>query len=564
MLFSVRVPNSRCVFQQRPNGEKQNGFSVLLQNATKSSQISLKELVEYFKESAFIEEEHHKHLSKLISKIASFGTVGSASPIWSTIRLNAEKSAQIHLNFSQKLQDVIKDAAKFTDEHQKCQKQLKENEAKTNEAVNLMQTTTTCLQKSKETYTSRCIEHEKLKRENAPSKEMTKSESKMKKSADEYRQYVEKYGKIRDLFEERMNTSCKNFQQFETNYLLQYKQLLINYTTTCQSFRALVDQAATEFNDQVLNLDVQELMAKFVDSKGTGSEKPAYLIFEEPDLTAISPKNEPINNGLENSNATNSALLPSPSVNLLDLSPQTPPPLPLIPNSGAAETDLTVLSGYSSNLVGVAQLAERRMFKSSSNIGGNSLKSSLTTPSPSTEDAPVVGNETGFLRKVIKKKKDATESGSFDASKSNEDAESTKRKSMSNSEYNALDEDDDQFSMKKFKTLKIKQKDEKSISASVDQLKDAVKELNFSNLTLKSSNRSTAAFGGPMRVSIGDRSFDESSTQKPPAKFLRAAKTGDDRFNVRLFAGGGFNDDFSSPLSNAGQQNVKNRKNLNF
>lgn len=59
---------------------------------------------------------------------------------------------------------------------------MREAESKTMEAVNLMQTTTTCLQKAKENYAARCLEHEKLKKENAPAKEISKSDNRLKKA----------------------------------------------------------------------------------------------------------------------------------------------------------------------------------------------------------------------------------------------------------------------------------------------------------------------------------------------------------------------------------------------
>lgn len=66
--------------------------------------------------------------------------------------------------------------------------------------------------------------------------------------AEEYKQYVDKYGKVRDNYEQRMISSCKvrkqqldaiqhgsqktslqNFQEYEANHLNQMKQLVINY-----------------------------------------------------------------------------------------------------------------------------------------------------------------------------------------------------------------------------------------------------------------------------------------------------------------------------------------------
>lgn len=68
--------------------------------------------------------------------------------------------------------DLSKDLIKYHDDLVKSRKRVKEQDVV--DAVNLMQTTTTCLQKAKETYSQRCQELLAMKNENAQAKDLAK------------------------------------------------------------------------------------------------------------------------------------------------------------------------------------------------------------------------------------------------------------------------------------------------------------------------------------------------------------------------------------------------------
>lgn len=64
------------------------------------------------------------------------------------------------------------------------------------------------------------------------------AENKLAKSRDEYKSYVEKYGRVRDDFEEKMIKATRLFQAHDEAYLLQMKAFLAIFA------RALNDSAA--------------------------------------------------------------------------------------------------------------------------------------------------------------------------------------------------------------------------------------------------------------------------------------------------------------------------------
>lgn len=128
-----------------------------------------------------------------------------------------------------KLTDLVKEVVKYTDELHRTHKKVKEDEANTLDSVKTIQDTTSLLQKSKELYKQRCLELERLKRDNAHPKDLEKSEAKFKKAQEEYKNLVDKYCNVRDDFEKKMTLTSKHFQEVESAHLRQMRQFVETY-----------------------------------------------------------------------------------------------------------------------------------------------------------------------------------------------------------------------------------------------------------------------------------------------------------------------------------------------
>jgi len=109
----------------------------------------------------------------------------------------------------QKIQEIVKELAKYADDLQKKYKTVKDEEAGTLEVVQLIQVTTLSAQKAKEVYFQRASELEKLQKDNASQKDIEKAEVKTKKAYEDYKTWVEKYSVCRDDFERKMMLACK-------------------------------------------------------------------------------------------------------------------------------------------------------------------------------------------------------------------------------------------------------------------------------------------------------------------------------------------------------------------
>ncbi|XP_012520083.1 PREDICTED: F-BAR domain only protein 2 [Propithecus coquereli] len=230
-------------------GEKNSGFDVLYHNM-KHGQISTKELADFVRERATIEEAYSRSMTKLAKSASNYSQLGTFAPVWDVFRTSTEKLANCHLDLVRKLQELIKEVQKYGEEQVKSHKKTKEEVAGTLEAVQTIQSITQALQKAKENYNAKCVEQERLKKEGATQREIEKAAVKSKKATDTYKLYVEKYALAKADFEQKMTETA---------------------------------QVHEEFINNMANTTVESLIQKFAESKGTGKERPGLIEFEECD-----------------------------------------------------------------------------------------------------------------------------------------------------------------------------------------------------------------------------------------------------------------------------------------
>ncbi|XP_019904699.3 F-BAR domain only protein 1 isoform X2 [Esox lucius] len=269
-------------------GEKNAGFDVLYHNM-KHGQIATKELAEFVRERAAIEETYSKSMSKL-AKMASNGSpLGTFAPMWDVFRVSSDKLALCHLELMRKLNDLIRDINKYGDEQVKVHRRTKEEQVGTLEAVQAVQVQSVHLQKSREGYHAKCIELERQRKEGAPQKELEKAELKSKKAAESFAVCIEKYNRVGGDFEQKMTESAQKFQDIEEAHLRQMKQLIKGYSHSIEDTYVQVGQVHEEFKQNVENIGIDNLIQKFSEQKGTGKDRPALVGFEEY-MTALVPE----------------------------------------------------------------------------------------------------------------------------------------------------------------------------------------------------------------------------------------------------------------------------------
>ncbi|XP_072462419.1 F-BAR domain only protein 2 isoform X3 [Notamacropus eugenii] len=267
-------------------GERNNGFDVLYHNM-KHGQISTKELADFVRERATIEEAYSRSMTKLAKSASNYTQLGTFAPVWDVFKSSTEKLASCHLELVRKLQELIKEVQKYGEEQVRAHKKTKEEVAGTLEAVQNIQSITQGLQKSKENYNAKCLEQERLKKEGATQREIEKAAIKSKKATDTYKLYVEKYATAKSDFEQKMTETAQKFQDIEETHLIHIKEIIESLSKAIQEIHLQIGQIHEEFINNIANTTVEGLIQKFAESKGTGKERPGLIEFEECDVASM-------------------------------------------------------------------------------------------------------------------------------------------------------------------------------------------------------------------------------------------------------------------------------------
>ncbi|NXH16600.1 FCHO2 protein, partial [Bucco capensis] len=266
-------------------GERNNGFDVLYHNM-KHGHSSTKDLADFIRERATIEEVYSRAMTKLAKSASNYTQLGTFAPVWDVFKTSTEKLASCHLDLVRRLQDLIKEVHKYGDEQVKAYKKTKEDVSGTLEAVQNIQSITQTLQKSKENYNAKCVEQERLKKEGATQREIDKAAVKSKKATDTYKLYVEKYAALKSDFEQKMTETAQKFQDIEEMHLLRMKEIIESFSNTIKEIHLQIGEVHEEFINNMTNTTVENLIQKFAESKGTGKERPGPIEFEECDTSS--------------------------------------------------------------------------------------------------------------------------------------------------------------------------------------------------------------------------------------------------------------------------------------
>ncbi|KAM6306872.1 F-BAR domain only protein 2-like [Podargus strigoides] len=260
-------------------GERNNGFDVLYHNM-KHGHLSTKDLADFIRERAMIEEAYSRSMTKLVKSASSYTQLGTFAPVWDVFKTSTEKLARCHLDLVRRLQELLKEVHKYGDEQIKTYKKTKEDVSGTLEAVQNIQSITQALQKSKENYNMKCVEQERLKKEGATQREVDKAAVKLKKATDTYKLYVEKYAAVKSVFEQKMTETAQKFQDSEETHLLHMKEIIESLLNTIKEIHLQIGEVHEEFINNMTNTTVGSLIQKFAESKGTGKERPGRIEFE--------------------------------------------------------------------------------------------------------------------------------------------------------------------------------------------------------------------------------------------------------------------------------------------
>ncbi|XP_050965455.1 F-BAR domain only protein 2 isoform X2 [Labeo rohita] len=273
-------------------GDKNSGFDVLYHNM-KHGQISSKELSDFIRERATIEEAYSRSMTKLAKTASNCSQLGTFAPVWDVFKQSTEKLAACHMELVRKLQELIKEVQKYVEEQAKNHKKTKEEVSSTLEAVQNIQSVSQALQKSKENYINKTLEQERMRKEGATQRDLDKAGLKVKKATETYKSYVEKYATAKTEFEQRMTETAQKFQGIEEEHVLRMQEIIHSYCQSVEETHIQIGEVQEEFVKNMENTSVESLIQKLAESKGTGKERPGPIEFEECNVSVATEGAKP-------------------------------------------------------------------------------------------------------------------------------------------------------------------------------------------------------------------------------------------------------------------------------
>ncbi|KAL3102015.1 hypothetical protein niasHS_003424 [Heterodera schachtii] len=301
-------------------GDKHIGYSVLYENMKKGEE-SVHELLTFLKERVNMEDDLFKSLGKSLHRVNGYISNNSGFvDAWKLAKETLELWTEIQSSTLRNLNDLLKEVARYQEELARMRKRAKD--ADTLETINLMQTTTTCLQKARDTFNQRSTEVVSLKQSNkewtaASTKEYLRARNKLNKAHEEYKQYMDKYSQIRDTFEERVSQAARSFQEHDRLHLLQMKSFFTQMAKCLENAHGANAQVSATLRQRVeQNINVEQMMFRFIEEKGTGTEPPQKLQWTNadelpPELDVVSCVQS------QSSSSNSSAIVPNFSGNQL-------------------------------------------------------------------------------------------------------------------------------------------------------------------------------------------------------------------------------------------------------
>uniref|UniRef100_A0A914LSL6 GMIP/FCHO2-like FCH domain-containing protein n=1 Tax=Meloidogyne incognita TaxID=6306 RepID=A0A914LSL6_MELIC len=136
---------------------------------------------------------------------------------------------------------------------------------------------------------------------------------------------MEKYAQIRDIFEDRILKAARMFQEHDRGHILQMKKFFFQLATLLETAQNCDAKTAIEYKQNLELIDIEEIMLRFIEEKGTGTDVPKKLNWTEADelpqeLDVLSAVHS------HSSSSNNSSAIVVPNNTFSSVTAQNPPP----------------------------------------------------------------------------------------------------------------------------------------------------------------------------------------------------------------------------------------------
>ncbi|XP_064633476.1 proline-serine-threonine phosphatase-interacting protein 1-like isoform X1 [Lineus longissimus] len=265
------------------------GFDVLHKRVKEGRQVC-KDLEEFLKQRAKIEEDYGKALLKLSHTTGGKVEIGTSRSSWENLKQQMERVSQVHINLGMTIMEQVTRVNSLVEKHKEKRKLIEETLKKYQSAKKSLYRKTQDLKKM---YESKCGDAdlaEKLVKSSStlPQKELDKLSAKQQKTRQEadkqdaaYKTSVTNLEAARVQWERSMTQACEVYQASEEERMQFIRNELWFHLNLASQASVDDDEAWESVRMTLENCQLDQDLVEFIDNNKTGSERPAAVLYED-------------------------------------------------------------------------------------------------------------------------------------------------------------------------------------------------------------------------------------------------------------------------------------------
>jgi hypothetical protein len=285
MAAHVQAPK----FEEHFWGPGNKGYDILYHNF-KAGVSASRELNEFLKERITVEDGYVRGLAKLSKNVAAVRStsLGSLIPLWHAVHAMCENLAATHIQFIQLLQDLSREVSEYhISQKDKMKANLKGEIDDAGDSLRLLETQEAALQRAKKLYTQSVEQYVKQQKKmekakgDANLKNKAQVEGRLKQAENwmetmkvDYKMAVETHTRQFMGFQANMLEACQKFGSLEEEHLAQMITFVMKMSEAQENVHILIGKAHQKLHAQMESNSVEKMLCGFVETRGTGQEKP--------------------------------------------------------------------------------------------------------------------------------------------------------------------------------------------------------------------------------------------------------------------------------------------------
>ncbi|XP_019850378.1 PREDICTED: growth arrest-specific protein 7-like isoform X1 [Amphimedon queenslandica] len=247
-----------------------SGFDVIREKHVQGKDV-IKEMMDFFKERAAIEEQYARNLNKLSKSTHGEQEEGTLLAAWKSLKAELRQRSEAHSKFASKITETIEKPLFEFKESQKTDR--KHHEQLLEKSRKQLQSLDAAIDKAKQSLNGLVKTSGKMKRQSSINGDV--------KIGDDMKKLEATYNQAQRLWVDNMIAACRDFERHEEERSAYLKDRFLAYIDLCVEAQETTAQALTYSTNMVDNINKKADREFFIKKKGTGTLRPVDRVILE-------------------------------------------------------------------------------------------------------------------------------------------------------------------------------------------------------------------------------------------------------------------------------------------